>query len=84
MTTNSTKALRDTNTDTTTADTNTANTATTSRHHITTIDTITQATWLSNESGYTDLDDLWATNPDLFIALTTKWRDEHPLAQLGG
>jgi len=39
---------------------------------------IDQADWLAAESGYTTVDDLWLSDPDLFEALATEWRNDHP------
>jgi hypothetical protein len=41
-------------------------------------DAIEQADWLVGESGYTDLDDLLRTNPELFEHLATQWRSDNP------
>lgn len=40
---------------------------------------IDQADWLTTESGYTSLDDLWASDPDLYTILATEWREDHPI-----
>ena len=42
-----------------------------------TIDAIEQADWLATESGYETVESLWLTDPDLFVALATEWREEH-------
>lgn len=47
-------------------------------------DAIDQADWLAAESGYTDTNDLWASDPQLFVTLAIEWREEHPMSQLGG
>lgn len=52
-------------------------------HEQQTIDAIDQADWLIDESGYESVDDLWTSDPELFIALAAEWRGEHPMATLG-
>jgi hypothetical protein len=39
-------------------------------------DTIAQATWLAAESGYADIEELWLSDPDLFVSLAQEWRQE--------
>lgn len=45
---------------------------------------IDQADWLAEESGYETIDDLWLSDPDLFTALATEYREAHPMVGLGG
>jgi hypothetical protein len=45
---------------------------------------IDQADWLTAESGYPSVNELWLFDPDLFMALATEYREEHPMAGLGG
>ena len=49
-----------------------------------TSDAIAQADWLAAESGYADVQDLWISDPDLFVSLATEWREVNPWDQLGG
>lgn len=39
-------------------------------------DPILQADWLASQSGYADVNDLYQSDPDLFVALAAEWRDE--------
>lgn len=41
------------------------------------IDAINQADWLAQESGYEDVEELWLSDPDLFVALAQEWRQDH-------
>ena len=47
-------------------------------------DAITQADWLTDQSGFSTLDDLWHGDPGLYEALAREWREDNPLADLGG
>lgn len=47
-------------------------------------DAIAQADWLVTESGSADVEQLWQTDPDLFVRLASEWRDNNPWDQLGG
>jgi hypothetical protein len=52
--------------------------------HWTFDDAIAQADWLTSQSGYDDLNDLWLSDPDLYTALAREWREDNPLNNLGG
>lgn len=47
-------------------------------------DAIDQADWMTEESSYNTVDELYQTDPDLFVNLAREWREEHPMANLGG
>ena len=44
---------------------------------------IEQADWLAEQSGYNNIDDLYQSDPDLFIALAAEYRDDNPWTGLG-
>ena len=37
---------------------------------------IEQADWLAEQSGYNNIDDLYQSDPDLFVALATEYRND--------
>ena len=49
-----------------------------------TSEAIAQADWLAAESGYADVEDLYQSDPDLFVSLAAEWRGDNPWHQLGG
>lgn len=46
-------------------------------------DSIDQTEWMTQESAYESVDDLYQSDPDLFVTLATEWRDDNPWAGLG-
>ena len=42
-------------------------------------DTILQADWLGEQSGYSTVEELWLSDPELFVTLAQEWRSEHQI-----
>ncbi len=39
---------------------------------------IEQADWIASQSNYENVNDLWQSDPDLFVALAIEYRDNNP------